>query len=109
MRDITFEQVAALLPKPRNAIDEAFEVRWLHDNGGIHEDIYVEAHIKDQMVRVTFPMFGGRGRVWLKRAEYNELTQDDLIVFLGILDGIQRQLKLPMRFGKHAEKVLGLE
>lgn len=87
---LSFDHIMSLLPKPKSNAHEAWEFRWLHSEGEPRKLIYVDASEGDRMIRATFVMGGpnGRGRIWLKRSEFNRIDKQDVLDFVQIIQGL---------------------
>jgi hypothetical protein len=87
LKNITFELITELLPQPRSNAHEAFEFRFLFAEYNVDKVIYVEYDERAKFIRFTFPMVAvnGRGRIWLKRSEFTELSKQDLNDFVAMV------------------------
>lgn len=105
---LTFDHIMSLLPKPKSNAHEAWEFRWLHSEGEPRKLIYVDASEGDRMIRATFSMGGadGRGRVWLKRSEFNRIDNQDLVDFVQIIQQLHEISGLDVWVSPSAHKLM---
>jgi hypothetical protein len=104
MSEISFDQIAKLLPKPTDPNDEAWEFRFLFSNDGVRDAIFIEGSPDGKTLRATFPVFDGRGRIWLKRSWFNDINEADVLAFNAIINSLESILRLPVLYGKFAQK-----
>jgi hypothetical protein len=107
-KQLSFDHIMSLLPKPKSNAHEAWEFRWLHSEGEPRKLIYVDASEADRMIRATFSMgdTDGRGRVWLKRSEFNRIDNQDLLDFVQIIQQLHEISGLGVLVSPSAHKFI---
>jgi hypothetical protein len=107
-KHLSFDHIMSLLPEPKSNSHEAWEFRWLHLEGEPRKLIYVDASEADQMIRATFLMGGpdGRGRIWLKRSEFNRIDKQDVADFVQIIQKLHELSGLDVLVSPSAYKLI---
>ena len=107
-KNLSFDHIMILLPKPKSNAHAAWEFRWLHSEDVPRKLIYVDASEGNHMIRATFLMgdTDGRGRIWLKRSEYDPIDKQDVIDFVQIIQQLHDISGLDILVSPSAHKLI---